>query len=368
MPVNTKIESTTRHSLLISLTMQTDHPLDFFFQWHLTEKCNLHCLHCYQEKGRFEELTFPEIKETLNEISQMLEDWSNDYVLAFQTSINVTGGEPFLRPDLFLILEEMVQQGYDLYLLSNGTLLDRDTARRLSRLPVQGVQISLEGLEETHDALRGKGSFSGAVKGIGHLVEAGIPVTINTTLSEINREQFLGMVPLAQSLGAQRLGFSRLIPAGQGALLSSELLRPGQVRELYQEIQALTPAGLELISGDPLYRQLEAGVDQEDRGSTPLGGCAAGVSGLTLMADGTVTPCRRLPIPLGNVRRDSLRELWSSSPILEKLRDKDSYQGKCGRCRRWAACRGCRAMAYAVSRTGDRTRLTGEDPQCFLEP
>jgi radical SAM protein with 4Fe4S-binding SPASM domain len=348
--------------------MQSDHPFDFFFQWHLTERCNLHCLHCYQEKGLFEELTFPEIKETLGEISLMLEDWAKTYGLTFQTSINVTGGEPFLRPDLLLILEEMIQQGYDLYLLSNGTLLDRDKARRLSRLPVRGVQISLEGLEKTHEALRGKGSFAGALKGIGYLVEAGIPVTINTTLSEINRGEFLELIPLAHSLGAQRLGFSRLIPAGQGALLSSNLLKPDQLRDLYQEIQALTPEGLELVSGDPLYRQLESGPVEEDLGDIPQGGCAAGVSGLTLMADGTVTPCRRLPIPIGNVRRDSLRELWSGSPVLERLRDKNSYQGKCGRCRRWAACRGCRALAYALSRTGGLPRLVAEDPQCFLEP
>jgi radical SAM protein with 4Fe4S-binding SPASM domain len=348
--------------------MQTDHSFDFFFQWHLTEKCNLHCLHCYQEKGQFKELTFPEIKETLDEISLMLDDWSKNYDLAFQPSINVTGGEPFLRPDLFLILEEMIHQGYDLYLLSNGTLLDRDKARRLSRLPVRGVQISLEGLEKTHEALRGKGRFAGAVKGIEYLVEAGIPVTINTTVSEINRKQFLEMIPLAQSLGARRLGFSRLIPAGQGALLSSHLLKPDQVRELYQEIHSLSPQGLELVSGDPLYRQLESGPPQEDLGSTPHGGCAAGVSGLTLMADGTVTPCRRLPVPLGNVRRDSLRELWSGSPVLEMLRNKNSYLGKCGRCRRWAVCRGCRAMAYAFSRDRGLTRLVGEDPQCFLEP
>ena len=136
--------------------MQTAHPFDFFFQWHLTEKCNLHCLHCYQERGPLAELTFAEIKETLNELSLMLEDWSDSYGLAFQTSINVTGGEPFLRPDLFHILEAMRQRGFDLYLLTNGTLLDRDKARRLSRLPVRGVQISLEGLEETHEALRGK--------------------------------------------------------------------------------------------------------------------------------------------------------------------------------------------------------------------
>ena len=298
----------------------------------------------------------------------MLEDWSTTYGLTFQTSINVTGGEPFLRPDLFLILEEMSRRGYDLYLLTNGTLLDRDRVHRLSRLTVRGVQISLEGLKKTHEALRGKGSFAGAVKGVGYLVEAGIPVTLNTTLSEINRDEFLELIPLAQTLGARRLGFSRLIPAGQGVLFSSQLLKPDQVRELYQEIHSLTPRGLELVSGDPLYRQLESDPSPEDLGTIPLGGCAAGVSGLTLMADGTVTPCRRLPVPLGNVRRDSLREIWGGSPVLEMLRDKNSYEGKCGLCRRWAVCRGCRAMAYAFSRTGGHPHFTGEDPQCFMAP
>jgi AdoMet-dependent heme synthase len=177
----------------------------------------------------------------------------------------------------------------------------------------------------------------------------------------------LEMIPLAQALGAQRLGFSRLIPAGQGALLSANLLHPDQVRDLYQDILSLTPEGLELVSGDPLFRQMGSGPAKEDLGSIPFGGCAAGVSGLTLMADGTVTPCRRLPVPLGNVRRDSLREIWSGSPVLEMLRDKNSYQGKCGRCRRWAACRGCRAMAYALSRAEGLPQLGGEDPQCFLE-
>ena len=65
----------------------------------------------------------------------------------------------------------------------------------------------------------------------------------------------------------------------------------------------------------------------------------------TLLPDGTITPCRRLPIPLGNVREDSLREIWASSEVLERLRDRQQYRGKCGTCPAWAHCRGCRAIA-----------------------
>lgn len=97
-------------------------------------------------------------------------------------------------------------------------------------------------------------------------------------------------------------------------------------------------------------------------GSFAIGGCAAGISGITLLPDGTITPCRRLNIPIGNVRRDSLREVWANSGVLRQLRDKQSYKAKCGVCHRWALCRGYRAVAYAYSGNGD---FLAEDPQCF---
>ncbi len=100
---------------------------------------------------------------------------------------------------------------------------------------------------------------------------------------------------------------------------------------------------------------------------SPLGGCAAGVSGLTILPDGTITPCRRLPVPIGNIGKDSLRELWVTSPVLESLRDRSQYQGKCGSCKRWANCRGCRAIAYAYSQLKGEGNLLAEDPQCFLD-
>jgi radical SAM protein with 4Fe4S-binding SPASM domain len=104
-----------------------------------------------------------------------------------------------------------------------------------------------------------------------------------------------------------------------------------------------------------------------DAGNLAVSGCAAGTAGLTIHPDGNVTPCRRMPVSLGNVKKDSIREIWSSSPVLQALRDRNRYQGKCGRCGRWAQCRGCRAIAYAWSRSLGEDNFLADDPQCFVE-
>jgi radical SAM protein with 4Fe4S-binding SPASM domain len=96
-----------------------------------------------------------------------------------------------------------------------------------------------------------------------------------------------------------------------------------------------------------------------------VGGCAAGLAGITVLEDGTLLPCRRLPVPIGNIRRDSLREVWAASPVLVRLRDRASYRGRCGACARWAACRGCRAIAWAASLADGAADLCADDPQCF---
>lgn len=339
---------------------------DFFVQWHLTERCNLRCRHCYQEGRHPAEMSWPEIRQGVEEIAEMIQSWSEAYEIVFSPSVNVTGGEPFLRPDLFQILELLGHKGFDLYLLSNGILIDRDKARKLSGLGVKGVQVSLEGPEAIHESIRGKGSYSRSLEGIGNLVSEGIQVTLNMTLSELNAGNFNEMVGLSKALGAARLGFSRLVPSGKGIGLGTHLLTREKVKDLYRGIFSHTPDSLEIVSGDPIVQQMNSPENREDTGDIPFGGCAAGLTGLTLLPDGTVYPCRRLPIPIGNIRKDSLRELWITSPVLERLRDKSCYQGKCGRCNRWAACRGCRAIAYAYSKSAGKADYLAEDPQCFI--
>ncbi len=351
-------------------TDQTDKEtpaFDFFVQWHLTERCNLSCTHCYQEGKAIKEMGMPEIKKTISCISDTIRQWSDTYEIPFSTSFSVTGGEPFLRKDLLDVLQEISKQGFSISILTNGTLIGEEAARMLAGVPVKGIQVSLEGPETVHEGIRGKGSFSAALRGVGHLLRAEIPVTLNVTLSDINVDYFRDIVSIATDIGVQRLGFSRLVPFGRGFGLIKSMLAQERVKGAYEEIFATSIPDLDIVTGDPVAAQLGSDTADDDGDAFPIGGCAAGVSGLTLLSDGTISPCRRLGISIGNILEDSLREVWATSSVLNALRDKEAYKGKCRTCARWSNCRGCRAIAYAYSLSQGRNDFLEADPQCFID-
>ena len=345
--------------------MDTDNPFDFFFQWHLTERCNLRCLHCYQDGKSVGEMTPEEIDRTGTILSDTISQWSDLYEILFSPSINVTGGEPFLHPDLSKILTSLHRNNFDLYILTNGTLVNRREAAMLAEIPVKGVQVSLEGPEKVHDNIRGKGSFQLAIRGVTHLLSQDLRVTLNLTLSALNVDYIEDMASLGSSLGVQRIGFSRLVPSGRGMGLIDSMLSKERVREAYDKIHSISISDLDIVTGDPIYSCATDNVPPENS-TMPFGGCAAAVSGLTILPDGTLLPCRRLNIPLGNILKDNVRTVWATSPVLSALRNKRKYKGKCSTCDQWAQCRGCRAVAYQYSLSKGKGNYLSDDPQCFI--
>ncbi len=138
-----------------------------------------------------------------------------------------------------------------------------------------------------------------------------------------------------------------------------------KLRRIYEAVLLMGNEKVEIVTGDPIAAQIDSG-QAEDYGSFPTAGCAAGLSGLTVLPDGTMTPCRRLFVPIGNALKDRLREVWATSTVLKDLRDRSKYKGKCGKCDKWAHCRGCRAIAFAYSQSKGGTDFLIEDPQCFI--
>lgn len=339
---------------------------EFFVQLHITEKCNLRCRHCYQTDKNIGEMTLDDIKAIVSETAQMLNDWAELYNVSFTQSFNITGGEPFLRPEIYEILSLIKDYDAEAYILTNGVLVDRKKAALLKELKVNGVQVSIEGPQKIHDSIRGKGSYRSSLRGIKHLIDAGITVTLNTTLSEVNAHYIFEIIGLAGSLGVQRLGFSRLVPYGRGIGLLDKMLSKEDLFKLYKKIFSIQPASFEIVTGDPVASQMSE--TEPSGGDVAIGGCAAGVSGITILSDGTITPCRRMPVPIGNIKIDSIREVWATSSILQSLRDRSSYKGDCGTCNRWSTCRGCRAIAYAYSKAFGTEDILSDDPQCFLQP
>ncbi len=341
-------------------------PLSFFVQLHLTARCNLRCRHCYQTEAAGEELTTAEVRDLIAEVRDTIQAWQETYGLAFAPAVSLTGGEPFLRRDLFEIVRDFHEAGFAVAVLSNGTLVGEAAARRLADLGVRAVQVSLEGREPVHDDIRGPGSFHAALRGVDHLIAAGLTVTANMTLSRLNAAEVLPLAQLVAARGVQRLGFARIVPAGRGCELREAALSAEETGRVYREIAAAAVPGLEFVTGDPLASCVLWPPAIDPGLSIPAGGCAAGLAGITVLEDGTILPCRRLPVAIGNVRRDSIRELWATSPVLARLRSREEYRGRCGTCPRWAACRGCRAIAWASSAARGEEDLCADDPQCFL--
>lgn len=346
--------------------MMEDAKYPFFLQWHLTEKCNLRCRHCYQQSPTGE-MSYEEICLAIDKLAGVMRCWAADYGIKVSPSIHFTGGEPFVRHDVFDLLRHARQRGLVTSLLSNGTLITSDIARKLREAEVEDMQVSLDGMEAVHDSIRGSGAFRKAISGIQNLVAEGIETNVNMTVSSLNYRELEPVVQLAEDLGASAVGFSRLVPCGRGKELSMYLLTTEQLSGLSQKLTKADSSGrVALVSRDPLISVANIIDDGNEvpKLDFPLGGCSAGVFGVTITAEGTIMPCRRMDLPIGNIKTDNFRQLWAESPVLVSLRNRQYYHGNCRTCRYWAVCRGCRAIALASARSRGKEDYLGPDPQC----
>jgi len=353
----------------ISSKKYLDNDLDeFYFQWHITERCNLHCIHCYQEGYNIHpEFSFAQLKKIANKITLALKKWHK------KGRIALTGGEPFLKKELFPLMDYLEQNEYiwRIGILTNGTLIDEKVADRLKTFQkLYYIQISLDGAsEETNDFIRGKGSYEKAINSFRLLHRKGINTRLMFTVHKRNIQEVPSLIDLAIKEKINTLTIERFVPEGKGVKIKDWFLSKEEVHKLFQYVSWRSDK--EYQRGNPLqilkYRTLWANIDPGRARTTDipleidLGGmCSIGIDSLTIISDGTVLPCRRLPIPIGNLKNDSIFKIWYTSDLLWKIRNKNNLKGKCNKCDLIPRCSGCRAIAYAT--TGD---YLAEDPQCW---
>ena len=311
-------------------------------------------------------MTVGEVKQEIKRATEMFQAWEGEHGVSVSRSIHLTGGEPFLYEGLWDVVSHARDEGYGVALMTNGCLISSDDARRTSDLGISDIQVSLEGPQDLHDSIRGRGSFTAATKGVEYLLKAGNRVSANVTLSRLNVNQIEETIELARTMGFYGIGFSRMVPCGRGKGLRDCLLTPQELRRAYQRILTLNTPSFAVMSGDPLAGALLESKIPSGCNLT-LSGCSAGFSGITITSNGSVMPCRRIGLAVGNLKRKSLREIWASSRLLWELRKRESYHGKCGQCALWPSCRGCRAVAYAYSVNEGRPNLFADDPQCWAD-
>ena len=306
-----------------------------------------------------------EVKREIDGATQMFQAWEEEHGIRVSPSIHFTGGEPFLYRGLSDVIAYAKAKGYGVAMMTNGCLATKEKAKKVSHLGISDIQVSLEGPPELHASIRGRGSFHSAAKGVAHLTAAGCRVSANVTLSRLNFDKIEETVEVAKAIGFYRIGFSRMVPCGRGKALLTQFLTPQELKSAYQGILSANTPTFEVVSGDPLAGTLSETPPPSGCNLT-LSGCSAGFSGVTLISDGSVMPCRRIGLVAGNLKKKSLRAIWASSKLLWQLRRRESYKGKCGQCSLWPSCRGCRAVAYAHSSAQGKPDLFADDPQCWV--
>jgi len=332
-------------------------------QWHLTERCNLRCAHCYQSSYQADELPLPDLLRILHQYTELLARWSRQVKSGpVRGHITVTGGEPFVRRDFLDLLGVFREQRqhYSFAILTNGSFMDASMARRLRKLAPAFVQVSIEGSRQTHDNIRGEGNFDRTVAAIKHLVRARIRTMISFTTNRQNFREFPEVARLGQRLRVSRVWADRLIPCGSGAAMREQMLTPGETREFFQLMhQARSDAQ------QRWFRRTEVAMHRALQflvaGGTPYH-CTAGDSLITVGPNGDLYPCRRMPIRVGNLMETSLAELYYESDLFRALRDRSRISEGCEGCMSTKLCRGgLKCLSYAVS--GDPFTA---DPGCWL--
>jgi radical SAM protein with 4Fe4S-binding SPASM domain len=284
--------------------------------------------------------------------------------------INFSGGDPLLRKDLLTLAREASSRGFSVGILGNPHLVTPPLARRLLDSGVSRYQLSIDGLEGTHDSLRGRaGAFRDALRAIKVLNDARLPSVVMFTVSRLNAAELVPVIDICASRKVRVFDFARLVPGGTGKGLAGELVGAKEYRQLLLDVldkyRQLEREGCDTYFGRKenlwtlLYGELGLLPSLPHERGMIYSGCSVGSRIMTVLADGTVLACRRLPVKIGKVPGRHLREIFINSKNHRRMRACERLK-KCQRCELLPYCRGCMAVAY-----GARGDFQAGDPQCW---
>ena len=253
--------------------------------------------------------------------------------------LTLTGGEIFARPDASDILYLAREYGFDIRLITNGTMITKDKAKVLREINPLEVGVSVLGATaEVHDHLaRMPGAFNRTITGIKNCIEEKVPVHIKCTLMNENWHQFKDVVALAKSLGIHFMIDPVVTPRDDGDINNlKHRLKNEYIEEFYFEQFELITEGM----------REEAVYEEKDKGLP----CDAGTGFGSISAEGKVYPCIQMPREVGNIKNERFKDIWEKSTFLHKLRNvaKDEFNN-CSSCS--GGCNRCPGLAYLE--TGD---------------
>lgn len=341
--------------------------------FEVTARCHRRCLYCYNVWKSSSDLPTEEL-----DIAEIRSIFSRLRREAGLRRVDLTGGEPLLRPDIFEVMDALGALGLKLTLVSDGKHITSEVAKELARRKIVRVQPTLLSTDrQVHNALKGGGAcavggdacvvgsdaYDDALRAVARLLREKVPLSVSYICTRRNFGDFEEVVKLCYALGVKHMGFGRLCTSGEAAgNLEALCPEPGMVRDCLERIPSLSSKyGMEialliavphcLFDGAALHR------------STPrVGYCAiaAGEPHWTLSPSGEVRPCSVSPVSLGNLTGQGWSRIAGRyrREVLPIFRERLPLV--CRQCDRLERCLGgCRESARGA--TGE---LTGRDPLC----
>lgn len=293
--------------------------------WEITNNCNYKCPHCraYQEYHKEDE-----------EMEKII---INEIINSKVMMVNISGGEPLLNPRIFDIAKTLYKKNIYLMLSTNGYLYEK-YRKKIVESGIKYVQVSLDGEKELHEKFRGMpGAYEKAIEALKMAKNDGLRTQMNVTITSSNVNNLEWNYNMAKELKVDKVFYRRVVPYGKAKI--NKYVLPD--KEIYfnkiKYLAELDSDELKVAIDDPVITVLK------DKDNTGYISCGAGINNLGISSEGNIYPCIFLREKLGNLKTDSLLDIWNNSEILARLRERKIE--KCGECKYKYSCGGCRAFS-----------------------
>lgn len=339
----------------------------FAIQWHITDYCDQRCKHCYIfSEGHPALITTP-----LDKMKCILKN-----ILDLCKKINrlpyiyLTGGDPILHPNFWDLLKLFHKHKVRFAIMGNPFHLTNENCKKMKDLGCVKYQVSLDGLEKTHDKFRKKGSFKATLRAIDTIKKSGMWVAVMSTVSKTNAKEIPKLITLMDKLGVDVYAVGRYCPTSVEKAYNPDIhMTPLEYKaymdscfEVYEQLKdSKTTYHLK----DHLWTLYlyEKGLFEPDKAlpkNWVVDGCNMGRNHITILPTGDVYACRRMDSKVGNVFENDLYALWTSAKY-DEYRQYDKFV-KCNKCELKAYCRGCPSVTFGYTHN-----MYEKDPQCWKE-
>ncbi|MFW5847202.1 MAG: radical SAM protein [Nanoarchaeota archaeon] len=327
--------------------------------WDITHKCSLSCKHCRANNPFiYEEKNLKFAKKVIDELAEI-----NLKTLA------ISGGDPLLRKDLPKIVDYATKKGIRVRIQTNGQMVNEKILDKLKKAGCDEFGIGLDSCnEEYHDWLRNKkGVFKKTIRAIKLIKRKGFRVHIEFTLNPKNKNEIKKVIKLCNKLDVDTLYSRGVIPFGKG-IDKSLKFSSTKYRELLRKLcsQKYSNNNLKIASEDPLWATIDKNLLKKVIKNNPgclsgecISGCLAGINMFYINPKGKIYPCSFLDIELGDLNKESLKNILKDRKEKIPFFNRNSLKGKCSKCKLKYICGGCRARAFNKFKD-----YCEEDPMC----